>query len=38
MGLTMLHGEDDVNTLLNRADHALYQANAQGRDRIFHSL
>ena len=33
-GLTSLHGQTNVRTLINRADQALYTAKAQGRNRI----
>jgi len=33
-GITRLHGGDDLPTMIERADHALYQAKQQGRNRV----
>ncbi|MEH0665599.1 diguanylate cyclase [Vibrio scophthalmi] len=34
IGVARYHDGDDINTLLSRADHALYQAKDQGRNRV----
>lgn len=34
IGVARYHNGDDINTLLSRADHALYQAKDQGRNCV----
>ncbi len=34
LGVSALRGDDDVDSFINRADHAMYQAKTAGRNRV----